>query len=255
MANRIWHSLFGAGIVRTVDNFGTTGEKPSHPELLDYLAGQFVQNGWQVKKLIRQIVLSQTYQQSTISDPNAAIVKADPENKLLGRSHRKRLEGEPIRDAMLSISGTLNPKRGGTNFPDSVNADYAYKTKEMVRSIYLPHFRNSIPELLDIFDAADPSMVTGRRNNSTVAPQALFLMNNSFVIDSAKQAATKMLGEKLADDEARTVHVYRTTLGREPSSTERAIVLKAVKGAKNETEAWAAVFHALFASAEFRFVN
>jgi hypothetical protein len=249
IVNRAWQWLFGAGIVRTPDNFGTTGERPTHPELLDHLAVSFVADGWSMKKLIRRIVLSRTYRQSTAGDTSA-----DPDNLLFGRANRRRLEAECIRDTMLFVSGQLTPHRGGPTFPASLAADYGYQTTATCRSVYLPLFRNALPEILELFDAADPSMVTGRRNSGTVAPQALYLMNHPFPVKQAQHAATRLLGEKLADDAARVSRAYRLTLGREPTAGERQVAAKLL-GSRDPKEAWTLLFHALFASAEFRYVN
>ncbi|VTR95323.1 probable xanthan lyase : Uncharacterized protein OS=Singulisphaera acidiphila (strain ATCC BAA-1392 / DSM 18658 / VKM B-2454 / MOB10) GN=Sinac_5710 PE=4 SV=1: PSCyt1: PSCyt2: PSD1 [Gemmata massiliana] len=257
--NRVWHWLLGAGLVRTVDNFGTTGELPSHPELLDHLAILF-QNptdhangmGWSTKKLVRYIVLSRTYRQSTTGD--AATVTADPENQLFGRANRKRLEAEEIRDTVLTVSAQLDSTRGGPTFPDSLAADYGHKTNSTRRSVYLPQFRNAMPEMLEVFDAADPSITTGKRNTGTVAPQALFMMNHPFVLEQADHSATRLLREKHPDDAARLTRAYRFALGREPTSGERKVAERFLKG-KSDQDSWTAVFHALFASAEFRYVN
>ena len=250
-ANRAWHWLFGAGIVRTTDNFGTTGELPANQELLDHLALTFQQD-WSVKKLVRYVVLSRTYRQSTTGD--AATVTADPENRLYGRANRRRLEAEAIRDTVLAVSGQLDPARGGLTFPAALAADYGYKANSNRRSVYLPAFRNALPEMLEVFDAADPSTVTGKRNSGTVAPQALFMMNHPFVLEQSKHAATRLLAERHADDAERIARAYRLVLGRAPTRSEREIAARFLKG-KTEKDAWAAVFHALFASAEFRYVN
>jgi hypothetical protein len=241
-ANRAWHWLFGSGLVRTVDNFGTTGEKPSHPELLDHLASQFAAD-WSVKKLVRSMVLSRTYRQT--SAPSAK----DPENRHFGRVNRKRLEAEAIRDAMLSVSGKLSDERGGAMFPATIAADYGFKHTATCRSVYVPVFRNALPEMFDAFDFADPSTVTGRRNASTVAPQALFMMNNPFAVEQAKHAAARLVAEKRADPLKRA---YGLTLGRSPSEGERAV---AAKFLEKNPGAWAAVFQSLFASADFRYVE
>lgn len=250
-ANRAWHWLTGDGIVRTTDNFGTTGELPANPELLDHLALTFQQD-WSVKKLVRYIVLSRTYRQSVTGD--AATMTADPENRLFGRANRQRLEAECIRDTVLTVSGQLDTTRGGITFSPSLAADYGYKAVSNRRSVYLPLFRNAMPEMLEVFDAADNSVVTGKRNSGTVAPQALFMMNSPFVLDQSKHAAARLLAEKHADDTARLTRAYRLTLGRGPTDGEREIAQRFLKG-KAEKDAWAAVFHALFASAEFRYVN
>jgi hypothetical protein len=252
MANRVWHWLFGAGLVRTVDNFGTTGERPSHPELLDHLALKFIADGWSVKNLVRHVVLSRTYQQSATGE--AATVAADPENRLFGRANRRRLEAECIRDTVLSVSGQLDPARGGPTFPATIASDYGHKSNSKRRSLYLPQFRNSMPEMLEVFNAADTSMVTGKRDAGTVAPQALFMMNHPFILKQSQSAAERLLAEEHADNEERVTRAYRLALGRGPTSGEREVARRFLKG-KAEKDAWAALFHALFASAEFRYVN
>ncbi len=249
-ANRAWHWLIGAGIVRTTDNFGTTGERPSHPELLDHLASRFVEDGWSVKKLVRRIVTTSAYRMSSGKAP-----EADPENRLLSRMNRRRLDAEAIRDTLLAASGRLLPDAGGPGYPAGLSSDYAYRHADTRRSVYAPVFRNALPELLEVFDFADTSVSTGRRDASTVAPQALYLMNNPFVREQAGNAAARLLSEKHADDRARAVRAWRLALGRPPSESEAAIALRAVEGGGSPRDAWARVFHALFASVEFRYVN
>src|SRR5262249_29741153 len=151
-------------------------------------------------------------------------------------------------------SGQLSPSRGGPTYPASLAADYGYQATATCRSVYLPLFRNAMPEILELFDAADPSIVTARRNNGTVAPQALYLMNHSCPMEQAKHAAARLLDEKLADDAARITRAYRLTLGREPTAGERQVAAKLLDS-RDPKEAWALLFHALFASADFRFVN
>ncbi|HKB04505.1 MAG TPA: DUF1553 domain-containing protein, partial [Gemmataceae bacterium] len=226
-ANRAWHHLLGAGLVRTTDNFGTTGELPSHPDLLDYLALRFIEDEWSVKALVRRIVLSRAYRQSSAGD--AKIVAADPENRLLGRANRRRLEAECLRDTMLVVSGKLSLESGGPTYPAALAADYGYKPKDTRRTVYSPVFRNALPEGLEVFDFADPSMVTGRRNTSTVAPQALYLMNNAFPIEQAMHAAARLLSEPLADDAARLTRAYQRALGREPTAGEREVMTRFLK--------------------------
>ena len=253
IVNRTWHWLFGSGIVRTTDNFGTTGERPSNPELLDHLAVTFVRDGWSMKKLVRRIVLSRTYRQSSAGDP--ATAAADPENRLYGHANRRRLEAECIRDAMLAVGGKLDLTRGGPTFPASLAADYGYKAASNRRSVYLPLFRNAMPELLEAFDAADPSTVTGARNVSTVAQQALFLMNHPFPAEQALKAAERLLAGKLPGDDERIMRAYRLTLGRTPMDGERRVAAEFLRARGGEKAAWAMLFQALFASAEFRYVD
>jgi Protein of unknown function (DUF1553)/Protein of unknown function (DUF1549)/Planctomycete cytochrome C len=253
IVNRTWHWLFGAGLVRTTDNFGTTGETPSHPELLDHLAVRFVEDGWSMKKLIRQIVLSHTYRQAA-AVPSAALA-ADPENRLFGRMNRRRLDAECIRDTMLLVGGKLQLGMGGPTFPQTLNADYGYKHTDSQRSVYMPVFRNALPELFEVFDFADPSVTTGRRNVSTVAPQALFLMNHPFVLEQARHAADRLRAEKGLDDEGRITRAYRLALGRPPTDAERRIAAKFIAQAENADKAWPLLYQALFASLDFRYVN
>ncbi len=256
-ANRAWHWLFGSGLVRTTDNFGTTGDRPSHPELLDYLASRFVEEGWSTKKLIRRMVLSETYRQSSVGNPKAALV--DPENRLFSHANRRRLEAECIRDTILMVSGQLKLEMGGPGFKSDLAADYGYKHAQVRRSVYMPVFRNALPELFEVFDFADPSICTGRRNTSTVAPQALFLMNNSFVIEQAQRTAHRLLEDKQLGDTDRIARAFRLTLGRAPSVGERAIAVEFLRSAgsdvKARMECWGQFVQMLFASIDFRYVN
>ena len=231
IVNRAWHWLLGAGLVRTVDNFGTTGEAPSHPELLDTLAVRFMDEGWSIKSLVREIVLSRTYRLSTVDDPAAQAV--DPENRLLWRRNRRRLEAECIRDAILAASGQLRLEMGGRTFPPDLKADYGFEHADTRRSVYAPVFRNALPELFEAFDFADPSMVVGRRDTSTVAPQALFLMNHPFVLEQSRAAARRLLAEVPDDDRARVDRAYRLILGRGPTAegtADRAAVRRRPRG-------------------------
>jgi hypothetical protein len=268
MVNRVWHWLFGAGIVTTTDNFGTTGEGPSHPELLDYLALRFAEEGWSVKKLIREIMLSRAYQLSSgpidgeVNSERAESVKRiDPENRVLWRMNRRRLDAECIRDTMLSVSGRLQLDPGGSTIRPGTASDYFYKHTDTRRSIYAPVFRNALPELFDVFDFADPSMVSGRRNVSTVAPQALFLMNHPFVLEQARHAAQRLLARPGLDDSARIAQAYRVTLSRLPSDGELRAALKYLKefpdeaGEAGRLEAWARLCQSIFASIDFRYLN
>jgi hypothetical protein len=268
MVNRIWHWLFGAGIVTTTDNFGTTGERPSHPELLDYLALRFAEEGWSVKKLIREIMLSRAYQLSSGpsgDETDSAGVedgkRLDPQNRLLWRMNRRRLDAECIRDAMLFVSGRLQLDRGGSTIRPGTATDYGYKHTDTRRSIYSPVFRNALPELFEVFDFADPSMVSGGRNVSTVAPQALFLMNHPFVLEQAGHAAERLLARPSPDDSARIAQAYRVILGRLPTDGELRAALRYLKefrdkaGEAARPEAWARLCQSIFASIDFRYLN
>ncbi len=276
MVNRIWGHLFGQALVKSVDNFGFTGDRPSHPELLDHLAAQFMKNGWSVKQTIRQIMLTGTYQQSSAFDKLKFAV--DPENALLWRQNQRRLEAEAIRDAILTASGKINliPPGGSVtlNFPE-IPIDIAKKLGNMgdvmsnfgIRSVYLPVYRNDVPAVLEVFDMADPNVVDGRRDVTTVAPQALFMMNSTFAVSQSKSMVERLANSGAKTDTARVDLAYTLTFGRPASSAERdralAYITNAVRDArarnedavKAQTTGWAGFCQALFASAEFRYLN
>ena len=255
--NRAWHWLCGSGLVRTTDNFGTTGERPSHPELIDHLARRFMEDGWSTKKLVRRIVLSQTYRQASTAD--AKSMQLDPENRLWSHANRRRLDAECLRDTILSVSGQLQTDMGGPSFKPDLAADYGFKYTERRRSVYVPVFRNALPELFEVFDFADPSVCTGTRTTSTVAPQALFLMNNPFVLEQARATAQLLLEESHPDNVARIVRAFRLILGRCPSAGEERIVAeflrKLGKDEKSRRDGWARFVQTLFASIDFRYVK
>ncbi len=247
--NRAWHWLMGAGLVRTTDNFGTTGETPSHPDLLDWLATRFVEDGWSVKRLVRLIVLSHTYRQAHVPD-----AQVDPENRLFGRANRRRLDAECIRDTMLFVAGRLTIDRGGPTFKAGLASDYGYRHADTRRSVYAPVFRNALPELFEVFDFADPSVSTGRRNVSTVAPQALYLMNHPFVLEQSRHAARRLLAEPTPEAE-RINRAYRLALGRVPSAAEHRLAERFLMEGGQREETWAQLFQVLFASVDFRYVD
>lgn len=255
MANRVWLWLMGEGLVRTPDNFGTTGDLPSHPALLDHLATRLVDGGWSIKSLVREIVLSRTYQLS--SNIGAKAAAADPENHLFSHAHRRRLTAEQIRDAMLAISGRLKLGTQGPTYPLTRTADFGFVMEDPVRSVYVPAFRNALPELFDVFDFAPSSMVTGRRNVSTVPTQALFLLNHPFVREQAGAAAERLTALPSRDIPAHIAYAYRQTLGRTPTSRERAVASRHLSEAplNDRVRAWTELFHALFASADFRYLD
>jgi hypothetical protein len=259
--NRVWKHLFGQGIVRSVDNFGATGELPSHPDLLDFLARRFTDGGWSTKSLVREIVLSRTYALSTAVSPSQAEV--DPENRLLARGNRRRLDAESLRDAMLVVSGRLDATAGGPGITDSkvlagvgtdMPTEYGYVFTDTRRSVYTPAFRNRRPDLFDAFDAADPNAVTGNRGASTVAPQALFMLNSPFVMDLAEAAAARLLAEESAGTDAdRIERAFLQSLARSPTPAERAAVGDVLDRRPQEPPAaWASVFQALFGCIDFR---
>jgi len=241
-----------------VDNFGTTGEAPTHPELLDHLALRFTAGGWSVKTLVREIMLSRVYQLSSLPGPGAS--ERDPDNRLLSHTKRRRLEAEEIRDALLLAAGRLDLARGGPNFGATTPAsEYGYVFTDVRRSVYTPAFRNRRPELFEVFDFADINAPLARRGATTVAPQALFMLNHPFVIEHARHAAERTRRETPdAADDARVAHAYRTVLGRPPREQERAVALDFLAGAPGgeaREAQWSQLHQALFASADFRYLD
>jgi hypothetical protein len=257
MTNRVWHWLFGAGLVRTTDNFGSAGEAPSHPKLLDYLAAEFIRDGWSVKRLVRRIALSHTYRLAATAD--GATRAADPENRLLARAPRRRLDAECLRDALLTVSGLLQPCAGGKTLRPGVSADYGYAHVARCRSVYVPVLRNALPEVFKVFDFADPSTVTGQRTQSTTPQQALFFMNDPLVHECARQAALRLLSVEDLDDAARLERSCRLALGRPPTPGERQHAQKFLEAAREEgvdqVDAWAQVWQTWFASLDFRYLD
>jgi hypothetical protein len=254
--NRVWHHLLGAGLVRTVDNFGATGEAPSHSELLDYLAVRFMREGWSAKKLIREIVLSRTFQQSQTPELAATSgVSVDPENRLLWRHHRRCLDAESLRDAMLAVSGQLDRTVYGNNVKKGTVLERDYVFEDVRRSLYAPVFRNRLLELFEVFDFPDPNMVMGKRNVSTIPTQALYLMNNPFVMTQARHAAQALLKIDRLNDSQRLDLIYRKALGRLPTDRERQLALQYLERNADRAAAWERLCHTLFACLDFRYVG
>lgn len=270
MVNRIWHHLLGRGIVPTVDNFGRNGQLPSHPELLDHLAMRFQQDGWSIKRMIRRIMLSRVYQLS--AKPTPGNYEADPDNVLLWRRNPQRLEAESIRDAMLAISGQLefSPPQGGSlvaRLGDGclvrqVDPD-GLREEVNCRGVYLPAVRFFEPEMLQVFDGASASLVVGQRDETNVPAQALFLLNNEFVIKQAKHTAERILAQSDLDQASRIELVYQRILSRLPSGNEQqaaeqyiqqGLELAAGDSSIDRTQVWAGLCQALFTCAEFRYV-
>lgn len=224
MVNRVWQHLFGRGLVSSVDNFGVTGTKPSHPELLDHLAARFVRN-WSVKSLIRSIVLSRTYRLSSAGQRMGQEV--DPDNQLYWRMNLKRLEVEALRDAMLVAAGRLTARR-----PEGIQvAGVGGKGKwgmtrsllqidSPYRTVYLPVLRSLLPEMHSTFDFPNPNQLKGRREVTTVAPQSLFLMNSSFATSCSRAAARRLLDRQSTGDARRVRSIYLQLLGRAPTREE-----------------------------------
>ncbi len=220
MANRIWYWMMGRGIVTSLDNFGSTGTKPSHPELLDYLAAELIRKNWSIKDLIKSIALSNTYRQSSDSTQSTA---ADPDNRLYARANRKRMRAEDLRDTLLSIGNAIDPEKGGPSIKTGTKIEYNYQFDSNRRSVYLPVFRNTLPQVFEFFDFADPNIQQGRRNESTVASQALWLMNHDLILKQAENAARELLSSSVTPDQ-RIDHAFLQTLGRFPTKLEREII-------------------------------
>lgn len=257
MVNRIWYWVYGRGLVSTLDNFGTTGEKPSHPELLDYLAADFVENGWSVKKLVRDMVLSHTYRLSVAADERG--LKTDPGNRLLWRMNRRRLDAESIRDAVLVSSGKIDLEFGGVNIKKGTTTEYGYEFTDDRRSVYTPVFRNQLLELFEAFDFANPNQVSGGRPSSTIATQALYFMNHPFVIEKSREAAKRLLQMEGLSEPDRIDLAYRESLGRLPGGRERelaaAFVSRSPGSPEERLERWAQFYQTLFGCLDFRYLN
>ncbi len=272
LVNRVWHHLFGRGIVPTVDNFGWLGQRPSHPELLDDLAVSFIEEDrWSLKHLLRRLVLSRTFAMSSKpTDPK--FEERDAQNILLHRMNLKRLEGEAIRDAMLAVSGRLDLRMYGVGVPlhpsqfveaRGLRSERGPLDGEGRRSIYVAARRNFLPMMMTAFDTPTPFTTVGRRNVSNVPGQMLFLMNDPFVHEQADVWANRIVTEHpnaTADERIR--QIYLTAFCREPSATELArcrSTLNDVAGASGEkmptVNAWTELCHAMFGVKEFMYVR
>ena len=254
MVNRIWHHLIGNGLVRTTDNFGMMGETPSHAALLDWLAHQFVVDQWSVKKMIRRIVMSRTYRLASTGESIGRTI--DPENRLIWRANRKRLTAESIRDSILSVSGQLSMQQGGPTIRKFSQYDWGYEFNTIRRSVYVPLFRNTLLEVFETFDVANPNVVSGRRSETILPTQALYMMNSPFVNAEAKRAGERIIRSGATDAE-RVRLVYRLVLGRDPSAVEADVVMKFIEESKagEKSGAWSALVHSLFGSVDFRHLD
>jgi hypothetical protein len=228
MVNRIWYHHFGQGIAADPSDFGAMGGRPSHPELLDWLASEFVRSGWDVKAIHKLIVMSRTYQQSSAFDEAAA--KEDPRDKLLWRFPRERLEGEVIRDAALAVSGLLNEKMGGPSvFPELPTGTGrprgGWKLSEPEdrnrRSVYIFVRRNTRYPMLEAFDMPDTHESCGRRNKTITAPQAMALLNGKLSVEWAQAFADRVLAQAGVDTSAQIDRAYRLAFGRHPDGFEK----------------------------------
>ncbi len=271
LVNRVWRWHFGRGLVSSTDNFGLLGDRPTHPELLDWLAHHLIQESWSLKALHRTMLLSSTYRQS--STPSPQTLDQDPANRLWGRFNVRRLDAEEIRDALLAVSGQLDPQPGGPVLKVK-NRDYLFDhtSKDLTeytsvrRSLYLPVIRNNVYDVFQLFDYPDAAVPNGDRIATTVAPQALMMLNSELVLQASDQFAKRLTNEVPADDSTRGARLVRLAYGREPSAGELAeqqTFLKAAEQAFESTAdvaarrqaAWSTLCQVMLAANEFIYVN
>ena len=264
IANRIWQNHFGEGIVRTPNNYGRTGEVPTHPELLDFLARRFMQSGWSFKAMHRMLLLSSSYQMSSQITPEAHEI--DPANRLFSRANRRRLDFEEIRDSLLSYSGELDMTMGGV--PDAGQSvdwrkagAYISANKEPLlsvrRSVYLPLRRSRMPSLLTLLDFGDATTPGEGRARTNTAPQALFMMNSEYVTERSRLFSESLKREP--NDEARISAAYISTTGRPPDREQVLTAIEYVAGVQaktgNPAAAWQSFCRALLVSNAFLYVD
>jgi hypothetical protein len=269
MVNRIWRWHFGQGLVASTDNFGLLGDRPTHPELLDWLARRFIADGWDVKAMHRLIMLSSSYQMD--ANLRQGVNLTDPENRLLWHFPIRRLEAEEIRDALHSIAGTLDLTMGGKTLPLK-NREFVFNhtSKDATtydsprRAVYLPIIRNHLYDLFEQFDYPDPAVPNGNRSSTVVAPQALLMMNSELVSKSATKFAEQLLSEKNASDMRRLDLAYVKAYGRLPVAAERKRAERFLSefqadagqdAATVRQEAWTILCQTLLAANEFIYLN
>ena len=242
IVNRVWQWHFGEGLVRTSSNFGKLGEAPTHPELLDWLAAKFIEDGWSLKKLHRRIMLSATYQQSGRGPRMNS--ELDPENRCLTRFSPRRLEAEAIRDAMLFVAARLDSTAGGP-----AGQDFTIRR----RSLYVQTARWNRNSFATLFDAANPDSSTERRTTSTIAPQALLLLNHPFSLEQAKRLAERLLRGIPDEENARIDYAYRLLFAR-PATAEETEIARQLIGA-GDISGWTDWAHVLLCSNEFVYLD
>ncbi|MEN3944099.1 DUF1549 and DUF1553 domain-containing protein [Prosthecobacter sp. SYSU 5D2] len=262
MVNRVWQHLFGEGIVRTVDDFGTTGADPTHPELLDHLSLRFTEGGWSVKKLIRSLMLSRSYRLASSSGNATDAEHPDAGNRLHWRMNVRRLEIEPLRDSLLQLAGRLDLARpegiqvGGTGGKGRLGVTQSFLgVDDPFRSVYLPVIRDGVPELFSTFDFPGPTQIKGQRDVTTTPPQSLFFMNSPFMENVAGEIASRT--SEMGKDMPESIReLYLFLLGREPLPEETAdatALLESLEG-PDQAARWTTLVQALLGSAEFRYV-
>lgn len=259
--NRLWLNVMGAGIVRTPDNFGQTGQKPTHPELLDYLAWTLIHaDQWSTKAMLRRLCTSRTFRMSSIAAHGRET--SDPENHCWTHSFRRRLDAESLRDCMLQTSGRLDLSViGGPRIAKLSTYDNEYRHEDYpmnCRSIFVPVFRNTMLDLFEIFDAANPNSVTGIRTQSNRPAQALYMMNSPFVVEQSRHAAEYFLGQqdlfKLTIEQQVQLAV-QSVLCRQAADAEILLLCDIVRSNPESADLWATVFHALYSSIDFRYIH
>ncbi len=267
MVNRVWGWHFGRGLVASTENFGVQGERPTHPELLDWLARRFIASGWSIKELHRLILLSSTYQMASVHSHATSFSSIDPENKLLWKFPVRRLDAEQSRDAVLATCGRLDLRLGGKSVPlrnrqfvfDHTSIDHT-KYDSLRRATYLPIIRNNLYTWLEQFDYPDPTMPTGSRNQTTVAPQSLLMMNNPMVLESASTLAERIVSQ-FSDNVTRLDQLFRVLLGRPPSEAEAESCLRYLQSAGKDADpvtiqkSWASLVQAIMVSNDFLYVR
>jgi hypothetical protein len=257
MANRVWLGHFGKGIVPTPSNFGLSGDAPSHPELLDYLASRFMREGWSVKKLHRLLMLSATYQQQ--SEERIRCAQEDPENRLLWRQNRRRLDFEAMRDSLLFVSGDLDLKMGGPS------VDLLGEPGSTRRTIYGQVDRQNLPGLYRTFDFANPDRHSPLRYVTTSPQQALFLMNSRFMQERAQHLSSSAAPERGGTPAERVTELYLRLFDRVPTPqqletgvrfvTQPGWGARPVKDGETALDPWAQYAQALLMTNEFAFVD
>ena len=272
MVNRIWRWHFGHGLVESTDNFGRLGKPPLNQSLLDWLATRFVDEGWSIKTMHRLIMLSRTYQMSSTYDAaNAAI---DRENRFQWRASVRRLEAEAIRDTILEVSGILDKATGGSLL-HVLNREFLFdhtskdetNYDSLRRSVYLPVIRNHLYDVFQLFDYADASVMNSNRPTTTVAPQALFMMNSELIHTATDAFASRVVNSQCESDDGRFALAYMLAFGRPPTGPELArdreyLAMFKRESAKTSTiedspshMAWRLMCQALLASNEFIYVR
>ena len=261
LVNRIWQGHFGHGLVRSPDNFGHLGQRPDNQPLLDWLSLRFVADGWSIKQLHRRIMNSDAYRMSSIAEAGTRRKAglSDPDNRLLWKMNRRRMHAEVLRDSLLALSGQLDETMGGQPIDARAFDNLSSKPRstfgfdEPRRSVYLPVLRSAIYEVFQAFDFPDPAVPSGRRDETTVAPQALFLMNGQLVTGATRAMAVALQAEPTDAD--RLARAYHLVLGRPPRQDEQRAWRTFLAGFDEPLSAWQSVCRVLLSSNEFVYIQ